>query len=32
MGGEDGNLGIYLNCIADTDDAKQKNKNHEDFL
>ena len=26
-----GSLGVYLNCVADTNDGKQKNKNHEDF-
>ena len=34
MGGGDscdGSLGIFLNCLADTDDGKQKNKNHDDF-
>ena len=30
MGGEDGcdgSLGTYSNCLVDTDDGKQKNKN-----
>ena len=34
MGGEDGcdgSLGTYSNCLVDTDDGKQKNKNHDDF-